>query len=239
MTSLRLCVVASALGVAALEGAASARAAALIHYYPMNGSVADVVGGADGTLLNGADASAGYLALGTGAGYVQMNEHIVPTLGSYSVAFFARLNEFRGDYFEFISQGSSGGPGFYIGKNTANGFRLTDSWINPGIAMIAVGEWHHIALSCDATDNISTLYIDGSAAGSLGNSFPTTPAGSNTRLGRQFSPYDEFFPGDLDEVRVYSGALSADEVLALAVPSPAACAALSLGSLVLARRRRA
>lgn len=228
-------LVALALGTSA----AAAHAAALLHYYPMNGNLADAAGTADGSLFSGASIAGDYLALGGSNGYAEFDTHLVPTSGSYSVAFFARIQEFRFDYFEFISQGHSGGPGFYIGKDTGFGFRATDSWISPGIPMIAAGQWHHIALTVDAVANASTLYVDGTAVGSVPYAIATTPAGSNTRLGRQFEPYAEFFPGDLDELRIYDGALSDEEVRGLAVPAPGTIVGASALALAGARRRRA
>ena len=64
------------------------------------------------------------------------------------------------------------------------------------------------------------------------------PAGTFTRLGRQYGPHAEFFPGDIDEVRIYTGALTADEVQALAVPGPSGAALVAVGGLCLTRRRR-
>lgn len=235
--TMRLFVAASAVALVAASGVA--RAAALLHYYPMNGNLADAAGAADGTLFNGASIAGDYLALGASNGYAEFDTHLVPTSGSYSVAFFARLNEFRFDYFEFISQGSSGGPGFYIGKDTTNGFRVTDSWISPGIPMVAAGAWHHIALTVDAVAGASFLYVNGAAVGGVPFALATTTGGTNTRLGSQFVPYAEFFPGDLDEVRIYDGTLTGEEVRSLAVPAPGTLAAVGTLALAGARRRRA
>jgi tetratricopeptide (TPR) repeat protein len=44
-----------------------------------------------------------------------------------------------------------------------------------------------------------------------------TPNGDDTRLGRQFDPYFEFFNGNLDDLWVFSGTLTAGEVASLAV----------------------
>ena len=45
-----------------------------------------------------------------------------------------------------------------------------------------------------------------------------TPDGDDTRLGRQFDPCNfEFFNGNLDDLWVFSGTLTAGEVASLAV----------------------
>src|SRR5262249_26206085 len=43
-----------------------------------------------------------------------------------------------------------------------------------------------------------------------------TSDGDDTRLGRQFDPFDEYFNGNMDELWVYSGTLTAEEVATLA-----------------------
>jgi hypothetical protein len=69
--------------------------------------------------MNGASAVDGTLTLNGANQYVQFGSHIVPTSRSYSVALFARESVLGSDFVEFISQGVSGGPGFYIGHTPA------------------------------------------------------------------------------------------------------------------------
>ena len=62
----------------------------LIHYYSFTLDASDSVGGANGTLLNGASVSGGTLNLDGLDDFVQFGSKIVPTSGSYSVAMFAQ-----------------------------------------------------------------------------------------------------------------------------------------------------
>jgi hypothetical protein len=238
-----------ALGALLLLPAAG-RAQTLIHHYQFAADASDSVGGANGTLLNGATAAGGVLSLNAGTGsYVQFGSHIVPTSGSYSVALFARQNAAPSGIIELISQGFSGGPGFYIGYAAPN-FRVTDSWINTGVAFPTdTALFHHIAMSVDATAGTSSLYVDGLLQATLGTAITTTTGGTDTRLGRQFDPFQEFFGGQMRDVRVYTGALSAGQVAALAagtasVPEPGSAALAGVAvlpglALLLSRRRRA
>jgi len=227
--------------------APAVQAQTLIHHYTFSaGDVADAIGGADGTLLNGATASGGTLTLNSGLGsYVQFGSHIVPTSGSYSVALFARQDSAPAGIVELISQGFSGGPGFYIGYAAPN-FRITDSWGSTGIAFPTdTTLFHHFALTVDAANSLTSLYVDGVLRGTLGTALTTTTGGTDTRLGRQFAPFNEFFGGQMRDVRIYTGALNSGQVATIAagnglnaVPEPGTLALVALPLLAIAAVRR-
>ena len=79
-------------------------------------------------------------------------------------------------------------------------------------------QWHHVVYVVDAAGG--RLYVDGVQKGSLGW---TGSAGAPTttepvQIGRYTGAFNgvEYFPGLLDDVRIYNTALSASDVLALA-----------------------
>lgn len=198
---------------------ASAGAATLIHHYDFSAGVTDSAGTDNGTLMDNANTSGGVLNLDGDGDFVQFSAYLVPTSGSYSVSFFAtRIAPQNAYYTEVISQAYSGGPGFYIGS-AGESMRVTDVW-GPGLNFAPSSQMAHYALTVDASNNISRMYIDGVLAASTNFAISTATGGSTTRLGRQFYPYDEFFHGTIDELRIYSGALSGDEVAQLAAPVP-------------------
>jgi hypothetical protein len=238
-------------GPAALPG----HAQTLVHQYVFNGNVSDTVGSANGTLQGGATASGGVLSLDGTDDYVQFGSHIVPTSGSYSVTLFATRNANAplNTLFELISQGSSG-PGFFIGRNADGTIRASDAWVNTGVAFPTDTARHHFALTVDATvgPGTSVLYVDGVQRATLANAITSTNLGTDTRFGRQFDPFAEFFGGQMQDVRIYSGALSSGQVAALnaagpvtsvAAPEPSALALalpiLSAMGMVCHRRRKA
>ena len=229
--------------------ASSVRAQTLLHQYTFNGSVTDTVGTANGTLISGATAAGGTLTLDGIGSYVQFGSQIVPTSGSYSVTLFARQSAVQNGFIELISQGFSGGPGFYIGHDPNNIVRVSDSWLNTGVAFPSdTTTFHHYAVTVDTSVNKSFFYLDGTLRSTLNSAITTTTGGDNTRLGRQFSTITEFFSGQLRDVRVYSGALSAAQVTTLsagsgAAPEPSALALLApalplLGWAVRRRRQK-
>jgi MSHA biogenesis protein MshQ len=81
------------------------------------------------------------------------------------------------------------------------------------------GSWRHIALTWDRISGDTQIYIDGAldqtgntgTGNIIGNSFSSIGRIENTNAG--VAPY--YFDGDLDEVRIYEGVLSADDIAAI------------------------
>ncbi len=82
------------------------------------------------------------------------------------------------------------------------------------------GQWHHIAFTFDDTADTQVLYVDGVAVNTTNYTGSIDWAGgfSNTRIGAHPGPaapnFD--FNGNIDGVRVYTRALTADEIAAVA-----------------------
>lgn len=214
----------------------AADAATLMHHYDFNSGVTDVVGSANGTFIGGAGVSGGRLVLDGVNDYVQFDQAIVPTSGSYSVALFGLRATKEPWYTEMISQGWSGGPGFYIGSNLEDDIRVSDSWMNTGVPFGAVGKMTHYALTVDEATGVSTLYKNGWMVASVPFAITVGAGGDATRLGRQFSIEccAESFNGELADLRIYNGALTAKEVAEIAgVPEPQTYAQMIGGLLLL------
>jgi hypothetical protein len=211
-------------------------AASAIHHYTFDGSaVIDSVGAANGMLLNGASVSLGKLNLDGVNDYVQFSQHIIPTTGNFSIAFFAQELSPKTTWTEIISQGYSSGPGFYVGTDPSHNFRIGDNLTSTGVPFPSDGLVHHYAVTKGAD---TRLYVDGSLIKTFG-SIGMTTGGSDTRLGCQFSNHGEFFNGNIDDLYIFSGTLTAGEIAALAViPEPATVCILSIGALSLIQRKR-
>ena len=213
--------------------------AGLVHSYDFSSGVTDLTGTENATLVGGATVGGGVLSVDGVSGYAQFGSHIIPTTGSYSVVLDFRLAGAQSGIHELISQGASGGPGFYIGSSNSSDFRVTDSWGNSGIAFPTDTRWHQAALIVDATGNRTEFYLDGSFAGSLGQAITTTALGSDTRLGVQFNSSGEYFAGDIDNVRIYDSAIGSNQLADAPEPSSALLVALGAGLVAVARRRKA
>jgi hypothetical protein len=85
------------------------------------------------------------------------------------------------------------------------------------------------------------LYRDGSLLGVFAPIGVTGAGGTDTRLGRQFDPFSEYFHGQMDDLWIFNGALTATEVHDLAIPEPASAGIFIAAATTwgLGRRRKA
>ncbi len=113
-----------------------------------------------------------------------------------------------------VDDSSQGVTGFFY-DGTGFNFIGTGTEIS-----LADDSWHHVAFAFDDVNNVQTLYIDGQAVAS-GNFtesinypgwFPQTTIGSHADVVN--SSFD--FNGKIDDARIYTRALSAAEIQALA-----------------------
>ncbi|HWA29216.1 MAG TPA: LamG-like jellyroll fold domain-containing protein [Lacunisphaera sp.] len=178
----------------------------LIHQYDFNGSgVTDLVGTENGTLVGGATVSGGKLVLDGSNDWVDFSAALVPLSGDFSVQFDAQgFPQNNGLYTEMISQGG----GFYIGYDPAHNFRFSDTYLSTGLGFPNDNLTHNYLLTSSASG--TSFYIDYTLVFSGGAQLH--PTNTDTRLGRQYGPHAEYFPGNIDNVSIYQGAFSIDEV---------------------------
>ena len=193
-------------------------------------SAADASGhGQDGALIGAAswgegrngsralllDGKSGHLALPTG---------VLSDVGDFSIALWAwwstaatntRVFDFGASdiaYLALIPRDSQGKLRFMVTGTTYFGEQSISA-----TSALPTGRWVHLAVTLAGTRG--TLYVDGAAAGS-NDAIALAPfqLGSTTQnwLGRSQYPADPYFDGRLQDLRLYSGALSAEQVAALA-----------------------
>ncbi len=225
---------------------ATTQAVVLTHHFAFDSpSVVDSVGTATGTLVNGATIAGGHLVLDGFNDYSELNQQIVPTDGSaFSVTLFAQQASVQiGNYVEIISQGVSGLYGFYIGHNPNRKIRLTDQNLNTNIDFPSDGLFHLYTLTSGSGSG-TQFYIDSTLAFTNALQLNPQSGGTNTRFGKQFVPFSEYFHGSIDDARVYDGVLSSNDVSALrtsfdtAVPEPTTLALLGFGIMGIGYGRR-
>ncbi|MBC7506411.1 MAG: LamG domain-containing protein [Sandarakinorhabdus sp.] len=220
-------LLAVAVLTAGLVPMGAARAVQPIHAYEFAVDASDSVGTADGDLQAGASIVGGRLELDGTDDYVSFGTRLIPTSGDFSV--FIRVNGLPnlGAYTEIISQGTSGGPGFYIGTAPGGGIRLGDALTSSGVAF-PTGE---VELLLTSGSGGARFYVDGTLQFSSVARAANGAGGIFTYFGRQFDPYDEYFRGSIDAIRIYGSAILPGDVVepAAGVPEPASWAMLIAG----------
>ena len=107
----------------------------------------------------------------------------------------------------------------------------TDNWQGyyTSGANLSTGTWYHIAATYDNAGNAVRIYLDGMQIFSTTTTLEPVTNSGPVRLGR--SAVNEYWPGRLDDVRIYDQVLSDAEIATLASGggggggSPPACAA--------------
>jgi regulation of enolase protein 1 (concanavalin A-like superfamily) len=220
--------------------AAPATAATLVGFWNLNEgtgiSAADTSGsGNNGTLINsptwiaGQSGNALNFASG-GHGYVSASgaETLADlyTHGMTVAAWIKPRSGGGGNGGRIIDKDNNNG-GWYFSMNGATGVKLaidtfsTSSPSRPSTSSIKLNVWQHVAATWDGSTSGSNIHIyingvlaDGTAANGAGTveSDADTPFAIGNRSVDTARPFD----GGIDEVRVYTGVLTAAEIQALA-----------------------
>lgn len=200
----------------------------LAHRYSFTSNANDSEGTAHGTLAGGAVISGNTVFLNGTSAFVDLPNNLFINLNSLSFeAWFtdngsggwARLWDFGNST---GGEGNQGGGTSYMLLSVPSGFGGVRGSYNldsgeQGIelgARPAVGVEHHVVWTQDANAQTAKIYLDGASLGENDN-FTFTPADIgatvNDWLGR--SQYnDPYFYGSIDEFRIYSAALSAQQM---------------------------
>ncbi len=210
-----------------------------------NGAVVDGVRG------DVYDLSGGGLGGNGSDGGVNLNLPVAGNnTGAWSLAMWVREADASGDAYIFDNRNTAtgapaGGDRMIIsigqGSGTAGPKAWNGAvWVDGGTPAVNDGDWHHVAWVYDGTN--FTAYVDG-APGIVGG----TAAAFADLLLEDIEIGNEGTGGGaggqesrlVDSIRVYNHALTANEVQALYIPEPTSLAMLTLGGLLVSRRRRA
>ncbi len=246
-------------------GAVLTSNAGVTHIYTFNdGTANDLIGGANGTLVNGASVSGGKLVLAnngvntspaTGQ-YVSLPANILGTRNFTLETWFT----FNGGnaWQRLLDLGNSNGgigQGFLIltlnGAHYPLGQISLNSWGNPadtdyvaGNTLFPVGGEHSLVYVHNTDAHLEQLYLDGVNIGSAyADVNPALANYANFWIGRSQFLADPFYNGTIDELRAYDNPLSASQVAAsfqigpTVVPEPTSLSLLTMAFSLLLRRR--
>ena len=210
----------------------------LDHRYSFNGNVNDSVGGADGELMNGATISSGMLVLAPAssetrdAQYAKLPDGMMTGYLSVSIEVWAQSDNVDqaynySRYWEFSN--SAGGEGVFDGAAqafylTPRGSTLLSSrlWTpfadttvtgTGSAAGIEEGKMTHLVVVADGVRKTLAIYKDGELL--IQNSIDTAPMDMgwtvNNLIGRS-SWADPGLVGKIDEMSIYNGAMSLEDI---------------------------
>jgi hypothetical protein len=184
-------------------------------------TAADEVGGHGLTLQNGATWGTG--KVGTALQLDGVDDHaetsgpVLDTSGNFTVSAWVKLDR-NGSFLTAVGQDGPVNSAFYLQK-TGDSNRFAFSTIG-GRALSTfapeIGRWYQLVGVRDAQTSTHTLYVDGVAQGSFKQCLNDKSAGPlSVGRGRFNSQNVDFWPGAVDEVRVWDRALSSIDVAEL------------------------
>ena len=248
--------------ILAASAATTARGETIVtHRYDFENNANDSVGTLNGTTSTepnvvsyvGSSKSGSYSLLTSSAGgWVDVPSY---NFGNqFSIAAWIKpLDLTQAPNTQVIASNCAGGVGngfrfFYNGWNDNEadhklllelGNGTTGNALITNTSVITVGSWNYVVATLDKTNNSYKLYVNGDekASGSLGINFQTNSA---WRIGT-FINSDGYpaIKGGLDDVQVYSGVLSGEQVDYLydhpgaAIPEPTAMVLFGMGAVSL------
>jgi hypothetical protein len=197
-----------------------------LGYWPLDegaGAVAaDAAGDADLTLRPGAEWVPGRtgqaLQFDGVGGHAETEGPVLDTSGSFTVSAWVRLDRLDG-WRTAVGQDGPVQSAFFLQKRGDNnqfafstaGGRVSSTFVPE------TGRWYHLTGVRDAATQTHSLYVDGVSQGSMTQCLNPASEGPLTVGRARFNGGDvDFWPGAVDEVRVWDRALSAEEVAQLA-----------------------
>jgi hypothetical protein len=216
--------------------------AGLVAWWPGEGNANDIIGGNNGTLVNGAAFAAGEVgqgfSLGTNHAGILVGNCTNLQLQEFTLAAWIRrasTNAITTDPTAFVQPNFGAiavifgfGRGGYALEltDTPFGAMLTEEWVDEGVEIcggpfIADTNFHHIAMTWSPGSAVN--YIDGVGfGGTWGTGFRfTTQAAIGVRSDRPNSSDNRSFFGTIDDLSIYNRMLSADEIAAIYAAGPA------------------
>jgi RHS repeat-associated protein len=162
---------------------------------------------------------------GNANSYAQTSGPVVNTSGSFTVSAWAKITDTTVNQslvsqdgeqiYGFVLYYSSGTGGWTFGRRTTDATNATLVRADSGSAAVTANTWTHLAGVYDAAAGQIRLYVNGTLAKEVAYTSPWEATGA-LQLGRhKAGGYGGYHKGGLDDVQVYSEALTASQVSAV------------------------
>jgi hypothetical protein len=198
------------------------------------GNANDTLGANPGTLLGNPtfaigkvgqafqfNGSTGYVSLGNPASLrltsaITLEAWINPSAGPSTGTLIAIVTKWGQDasnngasdsYGMWLERAASGGIDLFVALHQTNN---AEPHANGG--SIPLNTWTHVAMTFDSSTGALTLYVNGQAVGTVTSAGSILPTSRNVFVGREDSYLPRAFSGLVDEVGIYSRALSPIEI---------------------------
>ncbi|MCP5517530.1 MAG: hypothetical protein H7A45_09780 [Verrucomicrobiales bacterium] len=160
--------------------------------------------------------------------YVAVEDGHLNRLSGWTLAFWFSADDFRGS--TLFSEGSASAPAFNLNLTTNGQFQV-ELWDSASAqftrlattnAPVATNTWHHVAVTYDATAGGDLqVNLDGHVEAATGMPGVNYAEDDQTILGAQSAtPPNRNFRGKLDDVRIWSAVLDADQIASVRANSP-------------------
>jgi Concanavalin A-like lectin/glucanases superfamily len=192
----------------------------------------DLMGLYSGTLTNMAGAPSGWVTSSRPGGasaigfdgtndYVQVTTSAALEPATRSVLLWYRVKSLPGVYGQFVADGAASDYffrlliannntfGFFYKTSSGNDF-LTD--LSPGPTL---GQWGHLALVMNSVTGSLVVYSNCQQIGQKSFAGTMLASGAPTLFGAAQNPQVDFFTGDMDDIRIYSRALTQPELCSI------------------------
>ena len=193
--------------------------------YPLDGSPLDLSGNYNGVQTN-VTYPVGKFDLAAainGVGYIQIPTLTIPNTTTISLwakpysataggtLFSAQTSDYRREYPMLIWAPASATYNGFAVIYTQNAQFITSSTV------ASINVWHHI-VCIKNSDGSGSMYVDNALIGTIGAN-TTHPQIAGFTLGAKYEPENpflgDFFPGSIDQVRIFNKALSVGEITTL------------------------
>jgi len=182
----------------------------------------DSVGGHNGTLTNGPNWDTGTidggLSFDGSNDYVNVPHDDTLSLTTFSISAWIRPTALSG-WQIIVSKGNNSSWNYYLGTNgseIAIGFNNSSSWteFQTSGAGLSTGQWYHLAGTFDDGTGEAKIYLNGSLVHTDTTTASPPTTSDAVMIGN--SPASEYWPGMLDDVRIYDRVLGQAEIATLA-----------------------
>src|SRR5438270_3626579 len=195
----------------------------LVGWWPGDGNTKDIASGNTGLLKNGAgfataEVSQGFSLDGTDD-YVEIADNPTVSLtGPFTIDAWIKTNDNTSEH-AIVEKYDGGGTNGYFFRLTSLG-QLTLGVCDgsgcsavSGSTQVTTGTFHHVVGVFDGSS--LNVYLDGNLDGGPNGSVAPTDGTNPLTIGARGGSVGNFFNGIIDEVEIFTRALSADEIQSL------------------------